>query len=201
MNPKGIKSFVYFFQNYLEEKILFSNFETLKTSNWLECCLIKCNLLKVNAMKYGKFLMAFIIAASFVSMSCDIYDDGIPPKAVRAEFKAMYSGVRDVEWEREGQNWFVSYEIGHIECESLYAPDGTWLMSEQDMAYADVPQRIKDYLAASQYGSLRLDDNTVEYYKMPDGNFYRFELEDNGRDIEVDVTANGVVSIARRDLF
>ena len=152
-------------------------------------------------MKYGKFLIAFVIAASFISMSCEIYDDGIPPKVVRSEFKAMYAGARDVEWEREGKNWSVSYEIQRVECESLYAPDGTWLMSEQDMSYADVPQRIKDYLAASDYGTLRLDDNTVEYYKTPTGNFYRFELDDNGRDIDVDVTEKGVVSLAKRDLF
>lgn len=181
--------------------LLFSNFETLKISNRFECCQIKCNQLKVKAMKYGKLLVAFMIASSFIFMSCDICDDGIPPKAVRSEFKAMYSGVRDVEWEREGKNWSVSYEIQGVECESLYAPDGAWLMSEQDMSYVDVPQRIKDYLAASIYGSLRLDDNTVEYYKTPEGNFYRFELDENGRDIEVDVTVDGTVSLARRNLF
>lgn len=152
-------------------------------------------------MKYGILLMAFIVAASFVSMSCDIYGDGIPPKAVRSEFRAMYPGARDVEWDREGKNWSVSYEIERVDCESLYAPDGAWIMSVQDMAYVDVPQRIKDFLAASNYGALRLDDNTVEYYKTQTGNFYRFELDDNGRDIEVDVTAGGVVSLARRDIF
>lgn len=152
-------------------------------------------------MKYGKLLMAFIVAASFVSMSCDIYDDGIPPRAVRLEFRAMYPGARDVEWDREGKNWSVSYEIERVDCESLYAPDGSWIMSVQDMAYVDVPQRIKDFLAASNYGALRLDDNTVEYYKTQTGNFYRFELDDNGRDIEVDVTAGGEVSLARRDIF
>lgn len=153
-------------------------------------------------MKHGKLLLAVIMIASFVSMSCDIYDDGIPPKSVRSEFRSMYSGVRDVEWDREGPNWSVSYEINRVEYESLYGPDGKWIMTEQDMSYAYVPQQIKDYLSASpEYGALRLDDNTVEYYKTPSGNFYRFELDNNGRDIEVDVTEGGVVSLARRDIF
>ena len=153
-------------------------------------------------MKHGKLLLAVIMIASFVSMSCDIYDDGIPPKSVRSEFRSMYSGVRDVEWDREGPNWSVSYEIDRVEYESLYGPDGKWIMTEQDMSYASVPQQIKDYLSASpEYGALRLDDNTVEYYKTPSGNFYRFELDNNGRDIEVDVTEGGVVSLARRDIF
>ena len=153
-------------------------------------------------MKHGKLLLAVIMIASFVSMSCEIYDDGIPPKSVRSEFRSMYSGVRDVEWDREGPNWSVSYEINRVEYESLYGPDGKWIMTEQDMSYASVPQQIKDYLSASpEYGALRLDDNTVEYYKTPSGNFYRFELDNNGRDIEVDVTEDGVVSLARRDIF
>ena len=153
-------------------------------------------------MKHGKLLLMFVLAASFVSMSCEVYDDGIPPRAVREEFKSMYSGVRDVEWDREGPNWSVSYEIDRVEYESLYAPDGKWIMTEKDVSYAYVPQKIKDYLSASQeYGSLRLDDNTVEYYKTPTGNFYRFELDNYGRDIEVDVTEDGAVSPARRDLF
>ena len=153
-------------------------------------------------MKHGKLLLTFILAASFTSMSCDIYDDGIPPKSVREEFKAMYSGVRDVEWDREGPNWSVSYEIDRVEYESLYSPDGKWIMTEHDMSYAHVPQQIKDYLSASpEYGTLALDDNTVEYYTTPTGNFYRFELNNNGRDLEVDVTEEGAVSLARRDLF
>ena len=153
-------------------------------------------------MKHGKLLLAVIMIASFVSMSCDIYDDGIPPKSVRSEFRSMYSGVRDVEWDREGPNWSVSYEINRVEYESLYGPDGKWIMTEQDMSYAYVPQQIKDYLSASpEYGALRLDDNTVEYYKTPSGNFYRFELDNDGRDIEVDVTEQGKVSLARRDIF
>ena len=153
-------------------------------------------------MKHGKLLLAVIMVASLVSMSFDIYDDGIPPKSVRSEFRNMYSGVKDVEWDREGQNWSVSYEIDRVEYESLYGPDGKWIMTEQDMSYAYVPQQIKDYLSASpEYGALRLDDNTVEYYKTPSGNFYRFELDNNGRDVEIDVTESGVVSLARRDLF
>ena len=146
--------------------------------------------------------MAFIVGASIVSMSCGLYDDGIPPKAVRSEFKAMYSGARDVEWDREGQNWSVSYEIDRVEFEALYTSDGKWLMTEQEVSYVNVPQQIKDYLSAShEYGALRLDDNTVEYYKTPSGDFYRFELDNNGRDIEVDVTESGMVSLARRELF
>ena len=153
-------------------------------------------------MKRRMIAVLFALTFVFVSLSCQAYDDGLPPKAARNEFKAMYSNVRDVEWDREGVNWSVSYEIDRVEYESLYTSDGRWLMTQKEVSYSNVPQEIKAYLASSsEYGSLRLDDNTVEYFQTPSGNFYRFELESNGRDIEVDVSEDGTVSLARRELF
>ena len=153
-------------------------------------------------MKTGKLVLALVLLISIISMSCDMYDDGIPPKAVRTQFRSMVDGARDIEWDREGQNWSVSYEIGRVEYETLYDPNGKWLVTEKEVYLSDVPQNIKAFLAASpEYGNLPFDDNTVEYYQTPSGNFYRFELSNQGRDIKVDVTEKGVVTPARYDLF
>jgi hypothetical protein len=48
-------------------------------------------------MNKMKFLAIFGIAASIILMACDMYDDGIPSKAIRKEFKAKYPDARDVE--------------------------------------------------------------------------------------------------------
>lgn len=157
-------------------------------------------------MKTRKVVLVAGIVATFVMMACDVYDDGVPSKSVRNEFKAMYSGARDIEWEREGLNWSVSYEMGTfpnvVEYESLYDRNGKWIMTENDVPLSAVPENIKGFLAASkEYGSLELDDNEVEYYQTPDGNFYRFDLVRAGRDIDVDVSENGTVSLAKRGWF
>lgn len=152
-------------------------------------------------MKIRRFLPVFIAIVAVAFMSCELYDDGLPPKAARTEFRSMYSGARDVEWDREGTNWEVSYEIDRVEYESLFDASGKWLMTKKEVSYANVPDVIRTYLSTSEYGTYRLDDNTVDFYQTPDGNFYRFELDDNGRDLDVDVTESGVVSRARRDLF
>lgn len=157
-------------------------------------------------MKTGKIIMSLIAAASLLSMSCDIYEDGTPAKSVRSEFRSMYPEAKDVEWEREGKNWSVSFEIGKrpnvIEYEALYDTSGNWIMTENDVLLMDVPQSIKDFVAASaEYGSLPYADSDAEYYQTPAGDFYRLELNNNGREIEVDVTTDGKITLAKYKTF
>ncbi len=150
-------------------------------------------------------MMILTIASSLVVMACDMYDDGVPSKTLRNEFRANYPEARDVEWDREGLNWSVSYEIGQypnvVEYETLYDKNGKWLMTKKELRMSDVPENIKSALAASEYGTHYLDDNEVEYYQTAKGNFYRFDLEKDGRDVDVDITEDGKVTLARRDWF
>ena len=152
-------------------------------------------------MKKEKLLLMFAIAALWSVMAFDL-SDGVPSRSVRKEFKAMYPQAREVEWEREGKNWSVSFEIGRhpdeVEYEALFDSNGVWIMTETDMMLEDVPMEIKNFLSKSeQYGTLPYSDKDAEYYKTPAGDFYRIELNDNGREIEVDVSTDGRVSLAR----
>ena len=154
-------------------------------------------------MKTNRIMMILTIAASLFAMACDMYDDGIPSKAVRSEFKSMYPDAKDVEWDREGMYWSVSFETGsysnRVDHEALFDTEGNWIYTETDMYMSLVPQSIRDFLAANpEYGILQLDDREVEYYQTPSGNFYRFDLKLAGRDIDVDVTEDGKVSLAKK---
>lgn len=146
------------------------------------------------------FVATLIVFAS----SCDKYEDGRPQKSVIKEFNTMYSDAKDVEWEREGGYWKVSFETGthpnRIDHEAWYDEAGNWVMTETDMLLSSVPQEIKDYLAADPvYGTASLRDNDVEFWQTPAGNFYRFDLRHEGREVEVDVTEDGKVSLAGYD--
>lgn len=154
-------------------------------------------------MKTNRIMMILTIAASMFMMACDMYDDGIPSKAVRSEFKSMYPDAKDVEWDREGMYWSVSFETGsysnRVDHEALFDTEGNWIYTETDMYMSLVPQSIKGFLEANpEYGILPLDDKEVEYYQTPSGNFYRFDLKLAGRDIDVDVTEDGKVSLAKK---
>lgn len=132
--------------------------------------------------------------------ACEKYEDGRPSKDVRTEFARMYPGAWDVEWEPQGGYWKVSFETGSrpngVDNEAWYQNDGTWIRTSTDMLLVAVPQQIKDYLAASEYGSGQVEGNDVEYCQTPTGNFYRFDIRFGGREIEVDVTEGGEVTPA-----
>ena len=150
-----------------------------------------------------KFALLMAIAASvFAVTSCDEYEDGKPSSSVLDRFENMYPGAWDVEWEREGAYWKVSFEAGaypnRVDHEAWYDEAGNWIMTETDMLLSSVPQEIKDFLAADAvYGTATISDNDVEFWQKPDGNFYRFDLRHDGREVEVDVTEDGKVSPAR----
>lgn len=131
--------------------------------------------------------------------ACEKYEDGRPSKDVRAEFARMYPSAWDVEWEVFGQYWVVSFETGSrpdgTDNKAWYEHDGTWVQTFTDVRLSAVPQSVKDSLAASEYGSGQIEGNDVEYCQTPAMNFYRFDMMFGGREIEVDVSENGDVTI------
>lgn len=151
-------------------------------------------------MKRIMAILAVVAAIAAVS-SCDKYDDGRPSKDVRSEFNSMYPDAWDVEWEFNGLYWEVNFETGSrpngIEHSAWYDKAGNWIQTKTELAYEAVPQKIKDYLAASEYGSYSLEDYFVDHYQSPSTDFYRFDILMNGREAEVDVAEDGKVALAR----
>lgn len=130
--------------------------------------------------------------------SCEKYEDGKPVKDVRAEFARMYPDAWDVEWEYKGTIWEVSFETGTrpngTDRQAWYNMDGNWVQTVTDVFIVSVPQNIKDYLKASEFASGQFADDDADYIEKPDGNFYRFDIRFDGKEIEVDVTEDGKVS-------
>lgn len=151
-------------------------------------------------MKKIMVILAVVAALATIS-SCEKYDDGRPSKDVRNEFNSMYPDAWDVEWEFNGIYWEVDFETGSrpngIEHSAWYDKAGNWIQTKTELAYESVPQKIKDYLSASEYGSYSLEDYFVDYYQSPSINFYRFDVLMNGTEAEVDVSEDGKVALAR----
>lgn len=150
----------------------------------------------------GLFIASALLAGMLMGVSCDKYEDGRPAKPVRDDFNTAYPDARDVEWERQGQYWVVSFETGPIQNgtdhEVWYDLSGAWVMSMTEVSLADVPQNIKDYLAADPvYGKAMFEDYDAEYIEKPSGSFYRFDMRLDGREVDVDVTPDGEVAAAK----
>lgn len=80
-------------------------------------------------------MMAVAVVMS-AAVACEKYDDGIPPKVVRAEFARMYPDAWDVEWEYQAGLWKVSFETGNrphgTDYEAWYDSKGNWVDTHVD---------------------------------------------------------------------
>ena len=147
-----------------------------------------------------KRILAFTVmaVAALSLLSCEKYEDGKPSKDVRTEFKDMYPDARDVEWEAERGLWQVSFETGTPpaveEHEAWYDANGNWIRTETDILASELPQSVKDAIAASEYASAVILHDDIEYVTTPDGDYYSLELMYNGVKIRLNVTEGGEVS-------
>ena len=150
-----------------------------------------------------KRILAFTVmaVAALSLLSCEKYEDGKPSKDVRTEFKDMYPDARDVEWEVERGLWQVSFETGTPpavkEHEAWYDANGNWIRTETDILASELPQSVKDALAASEYASATLLPDEIEYVTTPASDYYSLELMFNGVKIRLNVTEGGEVSMPR----
>ena len=114
------------------------------------------------------FTILTIALTVTAAMSCEKYEDGKPSKDVRAEFSKMYPDAWDVEWERYGGDWVVSFETGRrpdgTDRKAFYDKNGNWIQTITDVLLSDVPQNIKNYLQESEYGQAQFEDNDAEFF-------------------------------------
>ena len=151
------------------------------------------------------FILAISAISALTLVSCEMLDDGMyrPEKKILRNFDESYPKARDVDWDFENGYWVVSFDIGwgvdKEEYEAWYDVDGNWMMTKRELYLANVPRHIKDALAADpEYGNARIGDGEVEHYVLPNEEFYRFDIIHNGREVEVDVSEEGEVSLAKR---
>ena len=76
------------------------------------------------------FAILAVAAALVASVSCEKYEDGKPADAIINLFEKMYPDAKDIEWERAGTLWEVSFETGtapnEIDHTAWYDMEGNW---------------------------------------------------------------------------
>ena len=159
--------------------------------------------------------IAALAAAAMALASCNKYDGYALSEAVRQNSKVMPpksvsdempedrlqipENARDVEWEQEGPYWVLSYDLGRgkdkLEVDVYFGADGVWVMTKTEMHIKDVPQYIKDYVTASEtYAGAKFTDRDAEFIETPSGNSYLLEVMLDMREIDLEVTEDGVIT-------
>ena len=67
-----------------------------------------------------------------------------PSREAETAFQTKYPGASSVEWERAGVFQKVEFVLNAVEYDAWYTASGIWLQTEYTMAYANVPDAVKE---------------------------------------------------------
>lgn len=119
-----------------------------------------------------------------------------PPTTIGSYLKAHYPNARLVDIEKEGTYFEVEILDGES-CRKLhFDAEGNWLQTQTEVDITDLPELVLQSLKSSPYGAYHIDE--IDHYLTPTKAFYRFELESDNADIEVDITLDGTLTIVKK---
>ena len=100
--------------------------------------------------------------------SCDKDDENRTAgnELVQQAFEAKYPGATGVDWERSGSYYVAEFQYRNSERAAWFDAQGTWFMTETELAFAALPQAVQTAFLAGQYTGWLIED--VDLYERPD---------------------------------
>lgn len=136
-------------------------------------------------------MLIVVLSFGILSTSC-AQNKKAAPAAVTTAFKAKFPTVQKAHWDMEHEGeWEAEFKSGGKEMSANFKADGTWLETETELKEADLPQAVKDAVAAQFPGSKVEEVNLVETPGQPAG--YEVELEKGEVAVEALFSADGTL--------
>lgn len=137
-------------------------------------------------MKKLIFSMAFLLAG-YAVIAQDIPQKDVP-SVVLNTFQQQFAKADDVEWEKEGGQYVVEFEMGKAEHKAWLDASGKLLMHGPAIAEKELPDAVKAAIKRD-YAAYDLDD----VYKVEGNNAatYAAELEKGKDEMTVVYRADG----------
>lgn len=114
------------------------------------------------------------------------------PASVKDFITTNYPGARIIEYEIERGNLEVDIIDENKGKEVLFNSKNEWISTKYEVFRTEVPQKVMDALAASQYKDYRIDDIDCYETKTPKTpSYYRFELESGNTEVKINIDTDG----------
>ncbi len=141
--------------------------------------------------KKSIFLMSLLLGlAAATTVACSSDDELNAPPAVAATFELMYPGIVP-QWEFEQNMWNAEFRKDSREMEAWFQTDGTWVMTETDIAVTELPAAVVAAVNAN-YPDYAIDD--AEWVETPLQDYFEVELDRKGQpDVHLKITEEGVI--------
>ncbi|MGK7397860.1 MAG: PepSY-like domain-containing protein [Candidatus Cyclobacteriaceae bacterium M3_2C_046] len=126
--------------------------------------------------------LTLIIIGSIVFFACGTNQDEVPD-AIVSSFNREYPQATDVEWEDEGDEYEVEFEVDDIEREITYNQQGEVVETGIDVSEDELPEVITQYIAQN-YSGYEIDD--ADEVERQDGQTYiEVEIENNQEEVDL----------------
>lgn len=134
-------------------------------------------------------MVTLLMGYSLVSCSQDISARDVP-SVVSNAFDAAYPDARDIEWEKEGDQFEVEFEVKDVDQVALLDNSGNLVMYKKDIRVSELPAAVTDAIKQN-YDNKQIDD--ADLVEKDGTTYYQVELEGGIRDEEIVFSEDGQV--------
>lgn len=132
----------------------------------------------------------FIFSSGLMSCAQDL-NPSDAPSVVLNTFKTNFPDARDVEWEKQGDDYEVEFDHNQIDHNAYIDASGKLILYKYDINPNDLPQAVKNTIQA-EFKDYQIDD--ADLVEKDGEKLYEVELESNITDRQVAFTQDGEVT-------
>ncbi|MDH6358579.1 PepSY-like domain-containing protein [Parabacteroides sp. PF5-9] len=109
-------------------------------------------------MKTKLFILTGCLSALSVITSCDDDHHFTPENTVVNAFNLQYPNAERVEWETKAGFKVADFILNTHQTEAWFDYDGSWLLTETDLTFNELPAEVQKSFNESPYQSWHIDD-------------------------------------------
>lgn len=143
-------------------------------------------------MKKSLYILGMLLV--FVGMACNDDDDAawMPDEAVVRTFNQMFPGAQRVEWKTAGNYIVADFYYENQDKDAWFNKSGKWYMTETDILFDALPEKIKTAFSNSEYRAWKVDDvDILERVEME--RVYVIEVEQGNVEKDLYYTEDGTL--------
>lgn len=144
----------------------------------------------MKAVLFSTLLAAVLLA----SCSNEIQESKVP-SVVKNTLVTTFSYTGPVDWEKEQGNYEAEFREDTLGYKALISPQGVLLRYKEPIAPSDLPAPVQQVLQ-EQYRDHGVED--LEKLVMGEQAYYQLELEKGLKELQVVITADGMITNAVR---
>ncbi len=139
-------------------------------------------------MKSYYFLLVFF----FLALACNSQSNGVIPQAVIDSFQKKYPKEKSPKWEMDGNGYFEAvFKKDGEKYRADFTLTGKWVETESSIKFKELPEKVQQVIK-DRYDKKNISEiERVEHHSK--GLFYDVEFKSPGKNIDVEINANGEV--------